>query len=77
MVTRRAGPLLSVSAAAQTVLAAEGDTVAELRGLAPSSPAPAEKRRRTLEAYLVGKVIAATGGRADPKIAGEQVAALL
>ena len=28
-----------------------------------------EKRRRTLTAYLTGKVLAATGGRADPKIA--------
>ncbi|MDR0600907.1 MAG: Asp-tRNA(Asn)/Glu-tRNA(Gln) amidotransferase subunit GatB [Treponema sp.] len=35
------------------------------------------KRRRTLTAYLVGKVLAATGGRADPAIAGEQIAALI
>jgi aspartyl-tRNA(Asn)/glutamyl-tRNA(Gln) amidotransferase subunit B len=31
------------------------------------------KRRRTLTAYLVGKVLERTGGRADPGIAGEQV----
>jgi aspartyl-tRNA(Asn)/glutamyl-tRNA(Gln) amidotransferase subunit B len=31
------------------------------------------RRRHTLTAYLVGKVLAATGGRADPKIAGKQV----
>jgi aspartyl-tRNA(Asn)/glutamyl-tRNA(Gln) amidotransferase subunit B len=35
------------------------------------------KRRRTLAAYLVGKVLERTGGRADPRIAGEQVEALI
>ncbi|MDR1420069.1 MAG: Asp-tRNA(Asn)/Glu-tRNA(Gln) amidotransferase subunit GatB [Treponema sp.] len=35
------------------------------------------KRQRTLTAYLVGKVLSATGGRADPKIAGEQIAAVI
>jgi aspartyl-tRNA(Asn)/glutamyl-tRNA(Gln) amidotransferase subunit B len=65
-----------IAAAAQAVLAAETSTVTELRELA-AAPDGREKRRRTLTAYLVGKVIAATGGRADPKIAGEQVEALL
>ena len=65
-----------IAAAAQGVLAAEESTVAELRELA-AAPEGKEKRRRTLTAYLVGKVIAATGGRADPKLAGEQVEALL
>jgi aspartyl-tRNA(Asn)/glutamyl-tRNA(Gln) amidotransferase subunit B len=35
------------------------------------------KRRGTLAAYLVGKVLEKTGGRADPKIAGAQIAALI
>ena len=35
------------------------------------------KRRSTLSAFLVGKVLAATGGRADPAIVKEQVEALL
>ncbi|AEF81102.1 Asp-tRNA(Asn)/Glu-tRNA(Gln) amidotransferase subunit GatB [Leadbettera azotonutricia] len=35
------------------------------------------KRRQTLTAFLVGKVLAATSGRADPKIAGQQIEALL
>jgi aspartyl-tRNA(Asn)/glutamyl-tRNA(Gln) amidotransferase subunit B len=35
------------------------------------------KRRRTLAAYLVGKVLEQTGGRADPRIAGEQIEALI
>jgi aspartyl-tRNA(Asn)/glutamyl-tRNA(Gln) amidotransferase subunit B len=32
-----------------------------------------QKRQRTLTAFLVGKALAKTGGRADPKIVGEQV----
>jgi aspartyl-tRNA(Asn)/glutamyl-tRNA(Gln) amidotransferase subunit B len=35
------------------------------------------KRRQTLTAFLVGKVLAATGGRADPGIARKQIEALL
>ncbi|MDR2494724.1 MAG: Asp-tRNA(Asn)/Glu-tRNA(Gln) amidotransferase subunit GatB [Spirochaetaceae bacterium] len=35
------------------------------------------KRERSLTAYLVGKVLEATGGRADPKIAGAHLNALL
>jgi len=31
------------------------------------------KRRKTLTAFLVGKVLAATNGRADPEIAGKQI----
>jgi aspartyl-tRNA(Asn)/glutamyl-tRNA(Gln) amidotransferase subunit B len=72
---------------AAAVFAAEEKTVAELRALAGSGAIASngdlagdsgkEKRRRTLVAYLVGKTIAATGGRADPKIAGEQVEKLL
>jgi aspartyl-tRNA(Asn)/glutamyl-tRNA(Gln) amidotransferase subunit B len=35
------------------------------------------KRHRTLTAFLVGKVLAASGGRADPKIAGRQIEELI
>jgi aspartyl-tRNA(Asn)/glutamyl-tRNA(Gln) amidotransferase subunit B len=34
------------------------------------------KRRQTLTAFLVGKVLAATSGRADPGIVGQQIEAL-
>jgi aspartyl-tRNA(Asn)/glutamyl-tRNA(Gln) amidotransferase subunit B len=66
-----------IARAAETVFAAETDTVTELRALLAAGDGGKEKRRRTLQAYLVGKVLAATGGRADPKIAGESVDALL
>jgi aspartyl-tRNA(Asn)/glutamyl-tRNA(Gln) amidotransferase subunit B len=46
--------------------------VSELRGTAID-----EKRRRTLTAYLTGKVLAATGGRADPKIAASLIDELI
>ncbi|GHV86142.1 aspartyl/glutamyl-tRNA(Asn/Gln) amidotransferase subunit B [Spirochaetia bacterium] len=61
----------------KAVFAAEEKTVTELRALKAEGDETKEKRRRTLAAYLVGKVIAATGGRADPKIAGQQVDSLL
>jgi aspartyl-tRNA(Asn)/glutamyl-tRNA(Gln) amidotransferase subunit B len=35
------------------------------------------KRAQTLRAFLVGKVLEKTGGRADPRIAGDQVNALV
>jgi aspartyl-tRNA(Asn)/glutamyl-tRNA(Gln) amidotransferase subunit B len=62
-----------IAEAARQVLAGEKATVTELAKLDGNN----EKRRKTLFAYLVGKVLSATGGRADPKIAGEQVEALL
>ncbi|MDR2049567.1 MAG: Asp-tRNA(Asn)/Glu-tRNA(Gln) amidotransferase subunit GatB [Treponema sp.] len=62
-----------IAEAARQVIAEEKATVSELQ----NSGGENEKRRKTLFAYLVGKVLAATGGRADPKIAGDQVAALL
>ena len=36
-----------------------------------------EKRRRTLSAFLVGRVLAASGGRADPAITGNQIEELV
>jgi aspartyl-tRNA(Asn)/glutamyl-tRNA(Gln) amidotransferase subunit B len=62
-----------IAEAVKAVCAAEEKTAEELRLIASSPDGSNEKRRRTLTAYLVGKVLAATGGRADPKIAGEQV----
>jgi aspartyl-tRNA(Asn)/glutamyl-tRNA(Gln) amidotransferase subunit B len=62
-----------IAEAARQVIAEEKATVSELAKLDGNN----EKRRKTLFAYLVGKVLSATGGRADPKIAGEQVKALL
>ncbi|MDR2663792.1 MAG: hypothetical protein LBC31_12430, partial [Treponema sp.] len=72
-----------ISALAEAVFAAESATVTELRGILAvgakqvGGAGSKEKRRRTLTAYLVGKVIAATSGRADPKLAGQQVELLL
>jgi aspartyl-tRNA(Asn)/glutamyl-tRNA(Gln) amidotransferase subunit B len=60
-----------IAETARKVVAEESATVNELRNTAN------EKRRKTLNAYLVGKVLSATGGRADPKIAGEQLEKLL
>jgi aspartyl-tRNA(Asn)/glutamyl-tRNA(Gln) amidotransferase subunit B len=61
-----------IAEAVDAVFAAESKTVVELRELAGDEKGT-QKRRQTLTAYLVGKVIAATGGRADPAVAGEQV----
>jgi aspartyl-tRNA(Asn)/glutamyl-tRNA(Gln) amidotransferase subunit B len=54
----------------QAVHQAEALVFAEIRAANP-------KRRRTLTAYLVGKVLERTGGRADPGIAGLQIEALI
>jgi aspartyl-tRNA(Asn)/glutamyl-tRNA(Gln) amidotransferase subunit B len=54
----------------KSALAAEAHTLSELR---EAEAAGNTKRRASLAAYLVGRILAATGGRADPKIAGEQL----
>jgi aspartyl-tRNA(Asn)/glutamyl-tRNA(Gln) amidotransferase subunit B len=59
-----------IAEAVQAVAQAEAAAVAEAQ-------TADGKRRQTLSAFLVGKVLAATGGRADPKIAREQVERLL
>jgi aspartyl-tRNA(Asn)/glutamyl-tRNA(Gln) amidotransferase subunit B len=66
-----------IAEALRAVSAAEAATVAELRAIASGEKDAPPKRRQTLTAFLVGKVLAATGGRADPKIAGEQIEALI
>jgi aspartyl-tRNA(Asn)/glutamyl-tRNA(Gln) amidotransferase subunit B len=57
---------------AETVAKQEEAAFKELRENTPD-----EKRRKTLIAYLNGKVLAATGGRADPKIAAAAIDAIL
>ena len=66
-----------IAEALRAVSAAEAPTVAELRAIASGEKDAPPKRRQTLTAFLVGKVLAATGGRADTKIAGEQIEALI
>jgi aspartyl-tRNA(Asn)/glutamyl-tRNA(Gln) amidotransferase subunit B len=66
-----------IAEAVTAVFTAEEKTVAELRSIITLNDNSKEKRRRTLTAYLVGKVLAATGGRADPKLAGLQVEKML
>jgi aspartyl-tRNA(Asn)/glutamyl-tRNA(Gln) amidotransferase subunit B len=61
-----------IAEAVNSVYGTESAVFAEARASA-SNP----KRKNTLTAFLVGKVLAATGGRADPKIAGEQVEKLI
>ncbi|MDR2782968.1 MAG: Asp-tRNA(Asn)/Glu-tRNA(Gln) amidotransferase subunit GatB [Treponema sp.] len=52
----------------------EAATIAEAREAAATKN---QKRQRTLAAFLVGKVLEKTRGRADPRIAGEQIAAII
>ncbi|MDR1025752.1 MAG: Asp-tRNA(Asn)/Glu-tRNA(Gln) amidotransferase subunit GatB [Treponema sp.] len=63
-----------IAEAVDAVKAAEGKTLAEAQAARAGGN---DKRRLTLAAYLVGKVLEKTGGRADPKIAGAQIAALI
>jgi aspartyl-tRNA(Asn)/glutamyl-tRNA(Gln) amidotransferase subunit B len=60
-----------ISAAVDAVFQAEAATLADLQN---AKAANNEKRVKTLNAYLAGKVIAATGGRADPGIVGKLLA---
>jgi aspartyl-tRNA(Asn)/glutamyl-tRNA(Gln) amidotransferase subunit B len=52
----------------------EAGSLAEARKAAASGNA---KRAGALASYLVGKALSATGGRADPKVVGAQVARLM
>ncbi|GHV93783.1 aspartyl/glutamyl-tRNA(Asn/Gln) amidotransferase subunit B [Spirochaetia bacterium] len=63
-----------IAEAVQKVAAAEAATLAQARAALAEGN---DKRRQTLSAFLVGKVLAATGGRADPKIAGSQIESLI
>ncbi|MDR1597123.1 MAG: Asp-tRNA(Asn)/Glu-tRNA(Gln) amidotransferase GatCAB subunit B, partial [Treponema sp.] len=78
IVRERGWELLSdpeeIARAVQAVYAAEGRSFQEARAAAAQGNA---RRLGALSAYLVGKVLAATGGRADPRIAGQQVGGLI
>ncbi|MDR1288234.1 MAG: Asp-tRNA(Asn)/Glu-tRNA(Gln) amidotransferase subunit GatB [Treponema sp.] len=63
-----------IARAVSAVRAAEEAAFGEAKAAGEEGNA---KRLRTLTAYLVGKVLSATGGRADPKIAGEQIAVVI
>ena len=61
-----------IAEAVEITAKAESSAVTELKGTVID-----EKRRRTLTAYLTGKVLAATGGRANPKIAASLIDELI
>ncbi|MDR0877393.1 MAG: Asp-tRNA(Asn)/Glu-tRNA(Gln) amidotransferase subunit GatB [Treponema sp.] len=63
-----------IAKAVQEVYAKEGAVFEDVRA---AITAGNEKRSQTLTAFLVGKVLQATNGRADPKIAGEQIGELI
>jgi aspartyl-tRNA(Asn)/glutamyl-tRNA(Gln) amidotransferase subunit B len=63
-----------IAEAVKKVYAEEGNVFAEIKAARSGGNA---KRGKTLTAFLAGKVLEATGGRADPKIAGEQIETLL
>jgi aspartyl-tRNA(Asn)/glutamyl-tRNA(Gln) amidotransferase subunit B len=67
---------VKIAEAVQAVYQAEAAVFEEIRA-AGAGENGGGKRRQTLTAFLVGKVLAATGGRADPEIAGTQIEALL
>jgi aspartyl-tRNA(Asn)/glutamyl-tRNA(Gln) amidotransferase subunit B len=64
----------AIAEAVRAVHRAEASSITEIRAARTAGNA---KRADTLTAYLVGKVLAATGGRADPRIAGDQIRALI
>ncbi|MDR0444256.1 MAG: Asp-tRNA(Asn)/Glu-tRNA(Gln) amidotransferase subunit GatB [Treponema sp.] len=75
IVSERGWEILSdpakIAEAVAAVAKTEETTVAELQ------TAIDDKRRKTLTAYLTGKVLAATSGRADPKIVSAQIDELI
>ncbi|MDR2516983.1 MAG: Asp-tRNA(Asn)/Glu-tRNA(Gln) amidotransferase subunit GatB [Spirochaetaceae bacterium] len=68
--------LETIGKAARAVYAAETDAFRAVRE-AGAEGQSGEKRRRTLTAFLTGKVLAATGGRADPEIAARKIEELI
>jgi aspartyl-tRNA(Asn)/glutamyl-tRNA(Gln) amidotransferase subunit B len=63
-----------IGEAVQSVYAEEAGVFTEIRAAIAGGN---RKRQHTLTAYLVGKVLEKTGGRADPKIAGTQIGNLI
>jgi aspartyl-tRNA(Asn)/glutamyl-tRNA(Gln) amidotransferase subunit B len=64
----------AIAEAVKAVYAAEEKLFSEVRAARSGGNA---KRGRILAAFLVGKVLDATGGRADPRIAGKQIEDLI
>jgi aspartyl-tRNA(Asn)/glutamyl-tRNA(Gln) amidotransferase subunit B len=64
----------AIAETVRSVAQAEAKTLEEARAALSEGN---EKRRQTLTAFLVGRVLAATGGRADPNIARAQVEGLV
>jgi aspartyl-tRNA(Asn)/glutamyl-tRNA(Gln) amidotransferase subunit B len=56
------------------IQSAQASTFAEVKEAVAAGNA---KRSATLKAFLVGKVLAASGGRADPQVAGKQIEELI
>ncbi|MDR3114320.1 MAG: Asp-tRNA(Asn)/Glu-tRNA(Gln) amidotransferase subunit GatB [Treponema sp.] len=65
---------VQIGKAVEAVYAAEAAVFAQTRAACAEGN---RKRQRTLTAYLVGRVLEQTGGRADPKIAGAQIESLV
>jgi aspartyl-tRNA(Asn)/glutamyl-tRNA(Gln) amidotransferase subunit B len=63
-----------IAKAVQEVYAKEEKVFEEVRAVIAAGN---EKRLHALTAFLVGKVLQATNGRADPKIAGDQIGELI
>jgi aspartyl-tRNA(Asn)/glutamyl-tRNA(Gln) amidotransferase subunit B len=63
-----------ISGFVRTVVQQEAATIA---GLKAAAAAGNTKKAKTLTAFLVGKVIALSGGRASPEIAGAQLESML
>ncbi|MDR1949400.1 MAG: Asp-tRNA(Asn)/Glu-tRNA(Gln) amidotransferase subunit GatB [Spirochaetaceae bacterium] len=63
-----------IAAAVRDVYAAEEKVFAEVRSAIACGK---DRRGQTLKAYLVGKVLELTGGRADPKIAEHRIEELV
>ncbi|MDR1256668.1 MAG: Asp-tRNA(Asn)/Glu-tRNA(Gln) amidotransferase subunit GatB [Spirochaetaceae bacterium] len=64
----------AISAVVNSVWEAESETVTSARAALDSGN---QKKVKALTTYLVGKILAATGGRASPEIAGAQIEARL
>jgi aspartyl-tRNA(Asn)/glutamyl-tRNA(Gln) amidotransferase subunit B len=66
-----------IAEAVKAVYGAEAAAFAEASSFAKAGAGDNPKRRQTLTAFLVGKVLAATGGRADPGIVRGQIEELI
>ncbi|MDR2394696.1 MAG: Asp-tRNA(Asn)/Glu-tRNA(Gln) amidotransferase subunit GatB [Treponema sp.] len=65
---------VQIGKAVEAVYAVEATVFAQIRAARAEGN---QKRQRTLTAYLVGRVLEQTGGRADPKIVATQIESLI